>query len=168
MPKTFSFAVAAAAPSDLDAERRTEARYVTQDPAEFEILPGPSQPIRGTIVDVSRSGLRVTLPQRIGRGEQVRVKLQDNVILGEVRYCRAVSGAFQAGIQIRNLVRPAGRASRHIADDPLSLFALGRGLSAPVVILLREHLARCEACRARLVEKEALVNRPRAQAARLK
>jgi hypothetical protein len=140
-----------------ELERRSESRYPTQDPVEIEILPNPTGTIYGTILDVSRSGLRVALPRRIHRGEQVKVKLHHNVIFGEVRYCRSVSGTFQAGIRIQDLVRSAGRHNRHIADDPLSLYALGKGLSASEVIDAREHLLRCEACRARLAEKEALL-----------
>jgi hypothetical protein len=141
-----------------DAERRSEARYPTEDPAEVEILPGPSEPIYGTILDVSRSGLRVAVPRRIDRGEQVKVKLHQNVIFGEVRYCRLASGRFNVGIRIQDLVRPAGRANQHIADDPLSLYAVGKGLSVAEVIEIREHLAQCEACRARLAEKEVMLN----------
>jgi hypothetical protein len=144
--------------TEQDVDRRSEARYPTQDPAEIEILPGPTEPIYGTILDVSRSGLRVTLPQRIDRGQHIKVKLRDNVIFGEVRYCRAVSGAFQAGIRIQDLVRPSSREDRHIADDPLSLYAIGKGLTVPEVIDVREHLARCEACRVRLAKKEGLLN----------
>jgi hypothetical protein len=144
--------------SEQEPERRSEARYPTPDPAELQILPGPSEPIYGTILDVSRSGLRVALPRRMERGQQIKVKLHDNVIFGEVRYCRAVSGAFQAGIRIHDLVRPAGVENQHIADDPLSLYAVGKGLSVPEVIQVREHLARCEACRAQLAAKEALLN----------
>src|ERR1700691_4438793 len=97
------------------AERRTEIRYPAQDPAELEVLPGPGEPIFGTILDVSRSGLKVALSKRIDRGEQVKVKLHNNHIFGEVRYCRAVSGAFHVGIRIKDLVRPADCENRHIA-----------------------------------------------------
>src|SRR5580698_3501999 len=75
-----------------EVERRSETRYQTQDPAEIEILPGPSEPFYGTVLDVSRSGLRVALTNRISRGQHVKVKLHRNVIFGEVRYCRAVPG----------------------------------------------------------------------------
>jgi hypothetical protein len=139
-------------------ERRSEARYPAQDPAEIEILPGPTDPISGTILDVSRSGLRVALAKRINRGEQIKVKLHQNVIFGEVRYCRSVFGGFQAGIRIKDLVRPVGRLQEHITDDPLSLYAVGKGLSVAEVIEVREHLMRCDACRVRLAEKEALLN----------
>ncbi|HTW68126.1 MAG TPA: PilZ domain-containing protein [Bryobacteraceae bacterium] len=139
-------------------ERRSEARYHTQDPAEIEILPGPNDPFYGTILDVSRSGLRVALERRIGRGEQVKVTLHRNVIFGEVRYCRAVLKGFQAGLKILNLIRPRGQHDEHIADDPLSLYAIGKGLSVAEVIEVREHLAQCSACCARLLEKQHLLN----------
>jgi hypothetical protein len=141
-----------------NAERRAEARYATQDPAELEILPGPSEPIYGTILDVSRSGLRIALRERISRGEQVMVKLHRNVIFGEVRYCRPVPGGFQAGLKIQDLVRPPGRQDEHVADDPLSIYAVGKGLSVAEVIEVREHLAHCEACRARLAQQEEMLN----------
>lgn len=144
----------AAAPSD----RRREARYPAQEPAEIELLFGPREPIYGTILDVSRSGLRIELPRRIHRGEEVKIKLQQNVIFGEVRYCRAVSGVFQAGIRIEELVRPPADPSQHLSEDALSLYAIGKGLSVSEVIEVREHLPRCERCRTRLGEKEALLN----------
>jgi hypothetical protein len=141
-----------------NAERRSEARYPTQDPAELEILPGPSEPIYGTILDVSRSGLRIALRKRVKRGQQVMVKLNRNVIFGEVRYCRPAAGEFHAGVKIQELVRPRGRQDEHVADDPLSLYAVGKGLLVAEVIEVREHLARCEACRARLAQQEDMLN----------
>ena len=144
--------------TEQDADRRTEARYPTQDPAELQVLPCPSEPIYGTILDVSRSGMRAALPKRLDRGQQVRVQLHNNVIFGEVRYCRAVSGVFHIGIRIQEVVRPAQPENEHIADDPLSLYAVGKGLSVPEVIQVREHLVRCEACRTRLAQREALLN----------
>jgi len=151
-------APAAQAPATQGIERRSEARYQTQDPAEIEILPGPAEPFYGTVLDVSRSGLRVALSKRISRGEQVKVKLHRNVIFGEVRYCRAVSNGFQVGLRIQDLVRPAGERDKHIADDPLSLYAVGKGLAVAEVIEVREHLARCEGCRVRLAEQQDMLN----------
>lgn len=139
-------------------ERRSEARYPAHEAAELEVLFGSIEPIYGTILDVSRSGLRIALPQRIARGEQVKVKLNQNVIFGEVRYCRAVSGAFQAGIRIQDLVRPPGSQNQHLSDDSLALYAVGKGLSVSEVIEVREHLVRCETCRGLVAERQALLN----------
>jgi hypothetical protein len=152
---------AAALAREIDlrgAERRREARYPTEDPVEIEILPGPSEPAYGTVLDVSRSGLRIALRQRIGRAEQVMVKLHHNVIFGEVRYCRAVPDGFHVGVKIKDLVRPPGKQHEHITEDSLSLYAVGKGLSVPEVIEVREHLAQCEACRASLTQKDEILN----------
>jgi hypothetical protein len=146
-----------AAPEKI-LERRSEARYQTQDPAEIELLTGSSDPFYGTILDVSRSGLRMALSRRVSRGQQVKVTLHRNVIFGEVRYCRAVSAGFQAGVKIQDLVRAAGQRNEHIGDDSLSLYAVGKGLSVSEVIDVREHLAQCENCRSLLAQKEAQLN----------
>ena len=139
------------------SERRTEPRYPAHEPAELECLFGALGPIYGTILDVSRSGLRIALPRRVNRGEHVKVKLQQNVIFGEVRYCRAVSGVFHTGIRIQDLVRPDSQ-NQHLSEDALSFYAVGKGLSVSEVIAVRGHLVRCETCRARVAEKEALLN----------
>ena len=139
------------------AERRSEPRYPTHEPAEIELQDIPDEPIYGTVLDVSRSGLRLALPQRIERCARVRVKLQQNVIIGEVRYCRAVLGGFHAGVQIQDLVRPAGHVDEHIGEDELALYAIGKGLSVTEVIKTREHLARCEACRTRVADKQSVL-----------
>jgi hypothetical protein len=143
---------------DIQADRRSEARYPAHEPAELETRLGGHEPVYGTILDVSRSGLRIAIPRRLERGEQVQVKLKRSVIFGEVRYCRAVPGGFQAGIRIQDLVRPGGRKNEHLSEDTISFYAVGKGLSVAEVIDLREHLAGCESCRARLGEKEALLS----------
>ena len=140
------------------SERRTEPRYPAQEPAELECLYSALGPIYGTILDVSRSGLRIALPRRVDRGEHVKVKLQQSVIFGEVRYCRAVSGVFHTGIRIQDLVRPEAPQGQHLGEDALSFYAVGRGLSVNEVVKIRDHLSRCETCRARVAEKEALLN----------
>ena len=139
-------------------DRRSETRYPAEAPAELEILPLSPGPFYGTVLDVSRSGLRIALSERLDRNQKVRVTLSGNVIFGEVRYCRAVAAGFQAGIRIENLVREAGAGDRHIEEDPLSLYAVGKGLALHEVIEIREHLSRCEACRGRLAEKQTLLN----------
>jgi hypothetical protein len=144
--------------NDSGAERRREARYPTHDPAELEIMFSGDQPLYGTVLDVSRSGLRIAVSRRINRGEQVKVKLQQNVIFGEVRYCRAVSGGFHVGLKIQDLVRFPDRGDDHIAEEPLALYAVGKGLTVAEVIGIREHLVSCLSCRAHLAEKEALLN----------
>lgn len=142
-------------------DRRSEGRYPANEPAELEIMLGGAEPIYGIILDVSRSGLRIAVPKRLHRGEQVKIKFQRNVIFGEVRYCRAVLSIFHAGVKIHNLVRAPGQGDQHLSEDSLSLYAVGRGLSVSEVIEVREHLSQCEGCRGRLGEREAVLSPPR-------
>ncbi len=147
------------APSEAQGlERRMEARYPTRDAAELELLPGPNPSICGIVLDISRSGLRVALPVTVAKATHLKIKLSSTVILGEVRYCRPVKGGFHAGILIQDVIRPPERSEPHLGEDQLSLYAVGKGLSVAEVIEVREHLLRCESCRAKWSATEALLN----------
>src|SRR5579862_8447862 len=53
-----------------------------------------------TVLDVSRSGLRVCCPAPVSTGARVEVTCCDAVIAGEARYCReAGAGEFYIGIK---------------------------------------------------------------------
>jgi len=49
-------------------------------------------------------------------------------------------------------------ADEHIHDDVLSLYLVGKGLTVPEVVGLKEHLILCEACKIRLAEADAILN----------
>ena len=140
-------------------ERRRETRYPTHDPVKVEIWQPPMLSVPATITNISRSGLRLSLPTRIGKGVQIKITLEHPmVIFGEVRYCRSFGDTFQAGVQIRDAVYVRENPENHVDDDALSFYLVGRGLTASEVIKLRDHLIRCESCRIRLGEKDAILN----------
>jgi PilZ domain len=143
----------------LFLEKRREARYPTNDPAEVEIANGGAGRSPATVLDVSKSGLRLKLESCINKGAEVRVTLQRNIVIfGQIRYCRPLGDAFDAGVLIHDMSQNSGQASSHIEDDLLSLYVVGKGLTVPEVIKLKEHLVNCESCRIRLGEKDALLN----------
>lgn len=149
----------AASRGALFLEKRREARYPTNDPAEVEVVNGGTGRCPATVLDVSKSGLRLKLESSINRGAEVKVTLQRNVVIfGQIRYCRPLDGSFDAGILIQDMSQHSGQPSPHIEDDLLSLYVVGKGLTVPEVIKLKEHLVNCEACRIRLGEKDALLN----------
>lgn len=149
----------AAARGALFIEKRREARYPTNDPAHVEIMQGENKTIAATVLDVSRSGLRVSLAVSIPRGVEVKVTLQRNVVIfGQIRYSRPFEDGFEAGVLIQDMSQNSGQSSTHIEDDLLSLYVIGKGLTVPEVIKLKEHLVNCESCRIRLGEKDALIN----------
>jgi hypothetical protein len=141
-------------------ERRSEARYPTRDPVEVQIL-GQNKLARvaAMALDVSRKGLRIELLAPIPKGSQVEIILARTLIIfGEVRYCRRVGETVHAGILIQQVVHPRSPAVEHMSDEVLSLYLVGKGLTVPEVIQLKEHLILCNACQLRLAEMNAILN----------
>jgi hypothetical protein len=141
-------------------ERRSEVRYPTRDVVEVRILEkGSWCSVAATIVDVSRSGLRIELRSPIAKGSRIEIILgRALVIFGEVRYCRRGGEAVYAGILIQQVDHARPVADKHINDDVLSCYLVGKGLTVPEVIGLKEHLILCEACKIRLAEADAILH----------
>ncbi|MGA2185001.1 MAG: PilZ domain-containing protein [Bryobacteraceae bacterium] len=132
-------------------ERRRDARYPTNDLAEIRILPDDSPRRKVTVLDVSRSGMKLELSTQLWTDAQVEVILPHQmVIFGEVRYCRRVDGIFQAGVLIHDVIDQRPTPPGHLRDDEVSLYLAGTGLTVPEVIRIKEHLPTCEACSVRL------------------
>jgi hypothetical protein len=87
------------------AEKRRYHRIPTDDPGHIQMF-SPFSPDRIPIrvIDVSRSGLKVRVPQYIPAGTVAQVRVKQAIILGEVRYCVASGEEFDAGIQIQDVV----------------------------------------------------------------
>ena len=151
---------AALARGALFIEKRREARYPTNDPAQVEIRSGATaKAFPATVLDVSKSGLRLKIEATINRGSEVKISLQRNIVIfGQIRYCRPFEDGFEVGVLIQDMSQQSGQFSSHIEDDLLSLYVIGKGLTVPEVIKLKEHLVNCESCRIRLGEKDAMIN----------
>jgi len=86
-------------------EQRRETRYQTNDPVE--ILQAGFQRVTASIVDISRSGLCLHSETTIGKGAQVKITLEKQVVIfGEVQYCRPARGGFHSGIVIQDVFHP--------------------------------------------------------------
>ena len=134
-------------------ERRWEPRYTTHDPATVKVLPAGKQQIPGIVLDISRFGLGVSAPVAMEKGVEVKITMPFGVVvLGQVRYCLAQESDFHIGVSTREVIYDRDEPDQHAHDDVLGLFVSGRGLTAPEVIRLKDHLLRCEECRLRLAE----------------
>jgi len=99
-------------------EKRREARYQTNDAVEVEILQAGFPRQTGSVVDISRSGLCLFSAAAIGKGAQVKIKLEKQVVIfGEVQYCRPGRSGFQSGIVIQDVFYPAPKASKSKEKD---------------------------------------------------
>jgi len=129
-------------------ERRAEPRITCNNtPAELTILSGimTATTIPAIIVDVSKSGLRLIADTRMGAGRQVRVKMDELTIFGEVRHSHARGAAFESGVKILEIVGGQGRCNR-LTDAQIELLALGRGLGVRERFYVNFHLRRCGPC----------------------
>lgn len=134
------------------AERRREPRYPCNDPVEIRILPGDSSRIPATLMDVSRSGLRIELTTPVPKGTAIEILLSKQLaVSGRVRHCRRVGAKYQAGVLILQAT-DSSKPNEHVSDDQLSSYLGGRGLTLTQVIRVRDHLAGCSACRLRMVD----------------
>jgi hypothetical protein len=99
--------IAALMPSLLDRsglERRTEVRYPTNDPAQVRLSPG-AEPVPGTILDISKSGLRIELTTLVERGTRIEIILTGRAaIFGTVRHCRRMADAYHAGVLVEHVL----------------------------------------------------------------
>jgi hypothetical protein len=94
-------------PAGNPAEKRREARYETCEAVEVCILEVESQPLRGILRDVSRSGLRVELSFPVEAGAHLEVFLANRaIIFGEARYCRRSAHSYQVGVVIDDIYYP--------------------------------------------------------------
>ena len=140
-------------------EHRRERRYTTSDAAEVEVFCGGTRTLAGTVVDISRSGLRLELKDAIPRGVGVKIRLRHELIIfGEARYCRAVKSGFQVGVAIQDVFFSHKPPDDHVRDDDLGLYVVGKGLTVPEVIRFKNHVSHCEHCERRLAETNALLN----------
>jgi hypothetical protein len=139
-------------------DQRLEARYATDDPAEVVQLCGSLLRVQATVLDVSKSGLRLAVGAPLTRGMRVKITLLEVVIFGEVRYCRRGSTGYHAGILIESVVHSEAQPDKHLHDDDLALYLIGKGLTVPEVIKFSDHLLHCGACRIRLLETRTTMN----------
>ena len=140
-----------------NAERRRETRYPCQDPAEIRCLQGDGSSFSATVLDISKSGLRVEVAVHLTQGAQVEVFLPKQVVIfGEVRHCSRAGEMFHAGILIEEVFYSRDLSSEHLHDDQLSLYLAGRGLTARDVLAVGQHVRMCSACNKRLENAKSL------------
>lgn len=87
--------------------RPRELRYDTD--ASAVISPAGSAkfpPVRGRMVEISQSSLRVECLRAIPRSSEVRLKVVKALVFGKVRRCRELPACFDIQIVIDRVVMP--------------------------------------------------------------
>ena len=133
------------------ADRRKETRYPCHDPAEVRVVREGRPSFPATILDISKSGLRIACSVQLTEGTRIEVIVpQQAVVFGEVRYCRAVSQEFHAGVQIEQAFYSMNLSLEHLDHKQMSKYLAGEGLIAREVLALAQHIRVCADCRTRM------------------
>ncbi len=87
-----------------ERDRRREHRVTVEDRAFMHVL----DPLSSTredvrILDLSKTDLKLCVPEFLQPGTTVQVHLKSSFVLGEVRYCSQVGTEFHAGIRITDI-----------------------------------------------------------------
>jgi PilZ domain len=143
-------------------DKRRESRYPTNDAVEVNILESGGELVAGTVLDVSGRGLRIKLTAPVGNGLRLEIILRDRaIIFGETRYCRGSGDSYHVGVVIEDVYYAQPVFERHIDDDQLSLYLVGKGLGVIEVIHIKRHLFACNDCRRRLAEAKSILETQR-------
>ncbi len=87
-------------------DRRKEPRYPTGGFVEVNQIGVIAPPFLASVVDVSKSGMRLRMAAAIERGVRLRVRLEDLIAFGEVRWTRQIDEeTFEAGLAVDHTVR---------------------------------------------------------------
>lgn len=93
-------------PANHTQNQRRESRLVADTPIILTILKILGEPaFAGHVIDMSGSGLRVSVPQPIPCGAEVKVEGPEMVIIGEVRQCVEHDGTYSVGLMLSE-IRP--------------------------------------------------------------
>ena len=139
------------------AERRREVRYPCHDAAEIRLIQRDGSSLSATVLDISKSGLRVAVPLHLTHGAQVEVILPKQVVIfGEVRHCSRAGEEFHAGVLIEEVFYSRDLTSEHLHDSQLSLYLAGRGLTSREVLAVGQHVRMCSVCNKRLEDAKSL------------
>jgi PilZ domain len=94
-------------------ERRKEPRIAFDTPVTVTLLdPREPPPIEGRVVDMSGSGLRLSVPLPIPSGIPVQVEGADMLLLGESLRCQPDGERYQIGISLSHSLRELNALKR--------------------------------------------------------
>jgi hypothetical protein len=85
-------------------KQRRESRLAANTPVKVTLLKILGEPVfSGHVIDMSGSGLRVSIPSPIPCGSQVKVEAQEMLIFSEVCRCDENDGSYSVGLMVSEL-----------------------------------------------------------------
>jgi len=92
---------------EQEPERRVDPRAPLDEPASVKILHPvvtSGDRVEGRAVNLSRSGLKLRIPEPMLPGTMVQVRFMDRIALGEIRYCIPTGAEFYVGVRFQDVM----------------------------------------------------------------
>jgi hypothetical protein len=85
------------------AERRQDVRIAIDEPARMKVLQplGCATEIR--VLDVSRSGLKISIPEMLAPGTIIQIHMKAAIAFAEVRYTSQCGDDLHAGVRFQDV-----------------------------------------------------------------
>jgi hypothetical protein len=136
------------ADSERRLEKRREHRYPACEIIEVQVIGASGGRFGGTVLDISRSGLKIEIGKPLSQGAYLEVVLPSRaIIIGEARYCRSKNKLYHVGVKIEAVYFCQAVSSRHIRKELLSRYSRDKGLFPLEAMEVRNHLTACQECR---------------------
>lgn len=88
-------------PATMVDQRQTE-RHASSHPILVTVVGTPHQVLRGEIRNLSEGGTQIRLGEPLSPFTLVRIDYDDNLLLGEVVYCRQEESLWLIGLRIEH------------------------------------------------------------------
>ena len=86
-------------------DRRTDDRTICDGATSIDVLsPRPQSAVHASIIDVSTSSLKLSVPFHLSPGTLIRIHMTDSVANAEVRYCTCEDSQYYVGVQVEEIV----------------------------------------------------------------
>jgi hypothetical protein len=92
-------------------ERRGDVRTSLSAPVSLRVLDASARVVKGLLVNVSKRGLKLQVPEALDPGVTVQIRLGSKIIMAEVRYCLAHAQEFHVGVAIQDVFPIPGKES---------------------------------------------------------
>jgi hypothetical protein len=118
--------LAAGSPALEKVQERRHDRYQVEIPGLLRLLETRGGIYAVTVLDVSKTGLRISCPQPFASGTRVEIRCQGKKILGTVKYAREVRNETYLGIEadLPDAASTAAGTTGTAEVDLLSLFPM--------------------------------------------
>lgn len=97
-------------------EQRRGPRFSTDQPVEVTIFGIEETRYCGRIINASRRGLAIELPEEIVPGTALKIEIDDSMVLGEAVYCRNAGMVHLVGVELDQVLCGLAELGRKLQE----------------------------------------------------